>query len=127
MWQRFTPRRPLLGNPDLLPMHARNKCRPCWMVRCRMHLYIDVKASCGSMKLNHPAVPPDRMDLLANTFAQDVADRVDAGGDGKEPEVLPLVVVGAKLGLTLERARQIEAQALQEVRERDKRDNLGEV
>jgi hypothetical protein len=114
----------MLGNPDLLPMQARNKCRPCWMVRCRMHLYIEVKGDCGSMKLNHPDVAPDRMDLLADTCAHDVADHVDVEGGGKEPEVLPLVIVGAKLGLTLERARQIEAQALQELRVRSTGDNF---
>jgi len=124
-WQKFNPRHPQLGDPDRLPMAARNRCRPCWMVRCRQHLYLEVKL-CGSMRLNHPAVPPERMDLLADTCAQDVADRVEVEGVGRDPKVLPLEVVGAKLGLTLERARQLEAQALQEVHVRNMRNNSGE-
>ena len=55
-----------------------------------MHLYIDVKGDCGSMKLTHPKVTPDRMDLLPHTYARDVADSVDREGLGIEPKMLPL-------------------------------------
>jgi len=44
---------------------------------------------------------------------------------GKDPKLLPLEVVGAKLGLTLERARQLEAEALQNVHIQNMRDNCG--
>jgi hypothetical protein len=106
---------------SMLPMTARNHCRPCVWARCRHHLYLEVK-DCGSMKLNHKGVTPERMCDLADTCSHDVADRVEEEGVGKPGDKkLALEVVGAKLGLTLERARQLEAQALQEVNLRNRR------
>lgn len=111
--------RTAIYDADEIPMRARNHCRPCVWARCRRHLYLEVK-DCGSIKLNHPGVKPERMGELADTCAQDVAER-ETGRVGRDPKVLPLEVVGAKLGLTLERARQLEAQALQEVNIRNRR------
>jgi hypothetical protein len=103
--------RTMVLDPDQIPMRARNRCRPCWMVRCTRHLYLSVKEDCGSIKLNHKGVGPEDMWRLEDTCADDVAAR-EEGRVGRE-RLLPLEVVGAKLGLTLERARQIEGEALQ--------------
>lgn len=83
--------------------------RPCPYVGCRQHLYVSVN-SYGSIKLNHPSVPPDQMHLLADTCALDVADRV------KTNETMPLEAVGQRLGMTLERARQIQELGLKKLR-----------
>jgi hypothetical protein len=112
--------RSAIYNADDIPMRARNHCRPCCWARCSRHLYLEVK-DCGSIKLNHPRVRPENMGEMSDTCAQDVAER-ETGRVGRDPKVLPLEIVGAKLGLTLERARQLEAQALQEVNIRNRRE-----
>jgi DNA-directed RNA polymerase sigma subunit (sigma70/sigma32) len=89
-------------------------------VSCRHHLYLEVDDDCGSIKFNHPDVHPDEMEKMGDTCALDVAER-EEGRVGFEPKVLPLEVVGAHLGLTLERARQIEEESLLELRRRLKR------
>ncbi len=125
-WQKFVPSAQTLGDPDRLPMVARNRCRPCWMARCPSHLYLEVKEDCGAIKLNFPSIAPEDMDLMSDTCSLDVADREDDPDRvGKDPKLLPLEIVGRKLGLTLERARQLEEQALQEVHARSLRNNSG--
>ena len=76
--------------------------RPCPWVSCRHHLYLDVKPS-GSVQLNFPDKEPWE---IPQTCALDVADE---GGTSLE-------TAGKYLGLTRERARQIEAVAMTKVR-----------
>lgn len=77
--------------------------RPCPWVGCRYHLYLDVNHETGSIKFNYP----DRdVDEIPQTCALDVADH---GGATLEE-------IGAFLGITRERARQIEVHAAMQVR-----------
>lgn len=85
-----------------------NGPRPCPFVSCKHHLYLTVNQY-GSIKLSFPDIPPDRMDLMEETCALDVADNV--AGDS-----MPLEEVGARLGMTLERARQIQELGLHKLR-----------
>lgn len=91
--------------------------RPCPFVSCKHHLYLDVSAKTGAIKLNFPDLEPWE---LANTCALDVADR-----DGTTLEG-----VGAIMNLTRERVRQIEVKALAktkaEIEMRELRDLVGE-
>lgn len=78
--------------------------RPCPLVSCRWHLYLDVNPKTGAIKLNFP----DReVEDLAESCALDVAD---GGGATLEQ-------VAGMLNLTRERVRQIEVAALARVRE----------
>lgn len=83
--------------------------RPCPWVSCRHSLFLSVNQY-GSIKLLHPSVAPDSMDLLRDTCALDVADRM------KTNETMPLEAVGRRLGMTLERTRQIQETALSKLR-----------
>jgi hypothetical protein len=83
---------------------CREGARPCPLVSCRYHLYLDVDPHNGSLKLNFPGLQPWE---LEHSCALDVAE---AGG-------ATLDVVGTHLGLTRERARQIESMALDRVRD----------
>ncbi len=73
--------------------------RPCPWCGCRYHLYLDIMTTTGSLKLNFGDV---ELDKLPDTCALDVADR--GGGT--------LEVVGARLNVTRERIRQVEAKML---------------
>lgn len=73
--------------------------RPCPFVGCRHHLYLDINAETGSIKLNFPDLEPWE---LEHTCSLDVAEM---GG-------LTLDEVGVFMNLTRERIRQIEARAL---------------
>jgi hypothetical protein len=73
--------------------------RPCPFVSCKHHLYLDVSARTGAIKLNFPDL--DVWDM-AETCALDVADR---GGTTLEE-------VGAIMNLTRERIRQVEVKGL---------------
>ncbi len=73
--------------------------RPCPYVSCKYHLYIDVSARTGAIKLNFPDL--EAWDL-GESCALDVADR---GGTTLED-------VGAIMNLTRERIRQVEVKAL---------------
>ncbi|MEM9694227.1 MAG: sigma factor-like helix-turn-helix DNA-binding protein [Myxococcota bacterium] len=73
--------------------------RPCPYVSCKHHLYLDVSARTGAIKLNFPDLEVWEM---KETCALDVADR---GGTTLED-------VGAIMNLTRERIRQVEVRAL---------------
>ena len=73
--------------------------RPCPFVSCKHHLYLDVSARTGAIKLNFPDLEVWEM---AETCALDVADR---GGTTLEE-------VGAIMNLTRERIRQVEVKGL---------------
>jgi len=73
--------------------------RPCPFVSCKHHLYLDVSARTGAIKLNFPDLEVWEM---TETCALDVADR---GGTTLEE-------VGAIMNLTRERIRQVEVKAL---------------
>lgn len=77
--------------------------RPCPFVSCAHHLYLDVSAKTGAIKLNFPDIEPDEM---LESCALDVADR---GG-------VTLEQVGEIMNLTRERIRQIEVKGMAEVR-----------
>lgn len=76
-----------------------NSERPCPWVACKHHLYLDVNAETGSIKLNFPEVEPWD---LPNSCALDVAER---GG-------ITLEEVGEIMNLTRERIRQVEVRGL---------------
>src|SRR5439155_26727050 len=73
--------------------------RPCPFVSCQHHLYLDVSARTGAIKLNFPDLEVWEMN---ETCALDIADR---GGTTLED-------VGAIMNLTRERIRQVEVKAL---------------
>jgi Sigma-70, region 4 len=73
--------------------------RPCPFVSCKHHLYLDVSARTGAIKLNFPDLDVWEM---SETCALDVADR---GGTTLEE-------VGAIMNLTRERIRQVEVKGL---------------
>jgi hypothetical protein len=83
--------------------HRREDCasgpRPCPLVSCRHHLYLDVNPQTGTIKLNFPEL---EVWELVQSCALDVADQ---GGTAIEK-------VGELMNVTRERIRQIEAQAL---------------
>jgi len=72
--------------------------RPCPWVSCRHHLYLDVDARTGALKVNFPDLEPEQ---LAQSCSLDLAER-----DG-----MTLEEVGQVLNLTRERVRQIENRA----------------
>ena len=76
-----------------------NGPRPCPLVSCRHHLYLDVNPQTGTIKLNFPDL---EVWELAHSCALDIADQ---GGTAIE-------TVGALMNVTRERIRQIETQAL---------------
>ncbi len=73
--------------------------RPCPFVSCKHHLFVDVSARTGAIKLNFPDLDAWEMN---ESCALDVADR---GGTTLED-------VGAIMNLTRERIRQVEVKAL---------------
>ena len=78
----------------------------CPFVSCKYHLYLDVNERNGSIKINFDGLEPWH---LSTPCALDVAERHREG--------LKLRVVGEYMGgLTKERIRQIEADALAKMR-----------
>ncbi len=73
--------------------------RPCPFVSCKHHLYLDVSARTGAIKLNFPDLEVWEMN---ETCALDVSDK---GGTTLEE-------VGAIMNLTRERIRQVEVKGL---------------
>ncbi len=88
---------------DVVKPKTRAECldgeRPCPFVSCKHHLYLDVSARTGAIKLNFPDLEVWEM---TETCALDVADR---GGTTLEE-------VGAIMNLTRERIRQVEVKGL---------------
>src|SRR5262245_54908905 len=93
----------LYPESDYEKPRVRSECadgpRPCPYVSCKYHLYIDVSARTGALKLNFPDL---EVWELGESCALDVADR---GGTTLED-------VGAIMNLTRERIRQVEVKAL---------------
>jgi hypothetical protein len=88
---------------DVVKPKTRAECaegeRPCPFVSCKHHLFLDVSARTGAIKLNFPDLEVWEM---TETCALDVADR---GGTTLEE-------VGAIMNLTRERIRQVEVKGL---------------
>jgi hypothetical protein len=88
---------------DIERPRTREECsdapRPCPYVSCKHHLFLDVSARTGAIKLNFPDLEVWEMN---ETCALDVADR---GGTTLEE-------VGAIMNLTRERIRQVEVKGL---------------
>ncbi len=95
--------RMLYPETDYYKPRTRTECtdapRPCPYVSCKHHLYLDVSAKTGAIKVNFPDLEVWDM---GETCALDVADR---GGTTLED-------VGAIMNLTRERIRQVEVKAL---------------
>lgn len=95
--------RMLFPEVDYWKPNTRAECldgpRPCPYVSCQHHLFLDVSARTGAIKLNFPDLEVWEM---TETCALDVADR---GGTTLED-------VGAIMNLTRERIRQVEVKAL---------------
>ncbi len=93
----------LFPEQDYWKPRTRSECaegmRPCPFVSCKHHLFIDVSARTGAIKLNFPDLEAWEMN---ESCALDVADR---GGTTLED-------VGAIMNLTRERIRQVEVKAL---------------
>lgn len=80
--------------------------RPCPWVACSYHLYSDVSANSGSLKINFPRLPVDvALKRMRDTCALDVAE---AGG-------ATLDEVGIMLNVSMERARQVVESAVEEL------------
>lgn len=95
--------RMLYPETDYYKPRTRAECaegaRPCPYVSCKHHLFLDVSARTGAIKLNFPDLEVWEMN---ETCALDIADR---GGTTLED-------VGAIMNLTRERIRQVEVKAL---------------
>jgi hypothetical protein len=78
---------------------CKDGCRPCPFVSCKHHLYLDVNARTGAIKLNFPDLEVWEM---SETCALDVADRSAA----------TLEETGGIMNLTRERIRQLEVTGL---------------
>ena len=102
--------------PSELPMRVLNRCRPCWVVGCADHLYLEVSPSGGFLQFKHQGVAPTELDRLPATCSRDISDQNPGG--------VPLEVVGNVLGLTRERVRQIESIALEKLRRCAEREGL---
>lgn len=85
---------------------TRSECaegpRPCPWISCRHHLYLDISEK-GWLKLNKPHLEPHE---LTESCSLDVADR-----DG-----ITLEALGELFNVSLEGARQIEADVILELR-----------
>ena len=95
--------RMLYPETDYYKPRTRAECaegaRPCPYVSCKHHLFLDVSARTGAIKLNFPDLEVWDMN---ETCALDIADR---GGTTLEE-------VGAIMNLTRERIRQVEVKGL---------------
>ena len=100
--------RMLYPETDYYKPKTRAECydgpRPCPYVSCQHHLYLDVSARTGAIKLNFPDLEVWDMN---ETCALDIADR---GGTTLED-------VGAIMNLTRERIRQVEVRGLCKIKD----------
>lgn len=94
-----------LAEPESIPEekpvtrgHCAEAVRPCPWVSCRFHLYLDVRAD-GVLRVNFPDREPDEM--MASCA-------LDLATDGPRT----LEQVAGLMGMSKERARQIEEGAL---------------
>jgi hypothetical protein len=88
--------------------------RPCPFTACKYHLYLDVSADTGTLKLNFPELEAWE---LEQSCALDVADL-----GGITPEE-----VGEVMNLTRERIRQVEVRGLLKLRVAERAEpSLGE-
>lgn len=98
----------ILNDIQAVRPHTREDCRtaerPCPYVSCKYHLYLDINAETGSIKLNFPDLEVWEM---SETCALDVADR---GG-------ITLEEVGSIMNLTRERIRQVEVRGLEKLKD----------
>lgn len=85
---------------------------PCPYVSCRYHLFLGIDPSTGSLKLNFPDLfdldGAPEVEKMPGTCALKVAER---GG-------VTLEAIGELLNVTRERARQLEAAAMEHMRKR---------
>lgn len=92
---------------ELVKPTCRSECaripRPCPFVSCRFNLYLDVRED-GVLRLNFPDKEPDE---VTASCALDLAE------DGSRT----LEQVAALMGMSKERARQIEGKSLAKLRE----------
>jgi hypothetical protein len=95
------------GAYDYTAPRTRSECtpgpRPCPWVSCQYHLYLDVTSS-GGIRLNFPALEPHQLEWSCVL-------------DEAEKEGLTLEAIGACFNITRERIRQVEAIALDKLRE----------
>lgn len=87
---------------------CRTSARPCPFVLCEYHLYLDVHPVSGTIQFNWPDVEVEDMNQLFDTCALDAAEM---GG-------MTLEEVGDRMNFCRERSRQVEAGALNKLRER---------
>ena len=83
---------------------CKEEIRPCPLVACKHHLYLDINPETGSIKINVPDLEPWE---LQHTCALDVAER---GG-------ITLEEVGEIMNLTRERIRQVEVRGLSKIKD----------
>lgn len=99
-----TDARPL---PVLQRPSVRKECadvpRPCPFVSCRHNMYLDISRR-GIVQIAHPDLTPDQMDPRYSCVL-DIADR----------GAIVLDRIAEIMGLTRERVRQIEMDALRQV------------
>jgi len=99
----------LMSGGNVVPLrpmkrgHCENGVRPCPFVICRYNLYLDIRGD-GVLRVNFPNLEPDEM---MASCALDMAE------DG--PRTLDQVA--GLMGMSKERARQIEASALAKLRD----------
>lgn len=91
--------------------------RPCPFVSCKYHLYLDVNPATGTIKYNHPNIPPD---LMSESCALDVADN-EIPEHGNNRLDASLVQIAKHTGLTKQRVQQIEKSALAKLQEIQKK------
>jgi hypothetical protein len=105
------------------PGLAFNRCRPCPWVGCRHHLAVDVDEETGNVKFCFPHLGigdfPQHVSFLEHSCALDVADAQQERGGLMEWED-----VGRVMNLGVERVRQIDHVARQEISVRHRREDL---
>lgn len=99
-------------NPESFPLkifrpRTRDECadipRPCPFVSCRYNMYLDVRED-GAVRFNFPDREPHEMVASCS---------LDLASDG--PRTLD--IIGALMGMSKERARQLEATGLRKVKD----------